>query len=76
MHWSDDALSLLERIPDEIRPMAKQMMEQYAESQGIETISDEMMKDVRKSFEARYGEQARCPFKDGSAIDIDAGMLE
>jgi len=76
MHWSDDALSLLERIPDEIRPMARQMMEQYAASQGIETISEELMKDVRKNFETRYGEQERCPFKDGSATDIDAGMLE
>ena len=30
MQWSDEALELLEKIPDEVRPMAKQMMELYA----------------------------------------------
>jgi len=27
MLWSDEALELLQKIPDEVRPMAKQMME-------------------------------------------------
>jgi len=62
MQWSGDALELLEKIPDEIRPMAKQMMELYAREQGIGSITDDLMKDVRKSFEAQYGEQKKCPF--------------
>jgi hypothetical protein len=63
MQWSDDALELLEKIPDEVRPMAKQMMELYAEQQGIENITDDLMKDIRKSFESQYGDQkAPCPF--------------
>lgn len=65
MLWSDDALELLEKIPDEVRPMAKQMMELYAEQQGIENITDDLMKDIRKSFESQYGEQKKCSF-DGS----------
>lgn len=63
MQWSDEALELLEKIPDEIRPMAKQMMELYASQQGIENITDGLMKDVRKGFESQYGEQKKCPFK-------------
>ncbi|MDX8403629.1 MAG: PCP reductase family protein [Mariprofundaceae bacterium] len=63
MQWSDEALGLLEKIPDEIRPMAKQMMELYASQQGIDSITDDLMKDVRKSFESQYGEQQKCPFK-------------
>jgi hypothetical protein len=62
MQWSDEALELLEKIPDEVRPMAKQMMELYAKQQGIDTITDEIMKDVRASFESQYGEQKKCPF--------------
>ena len=65
MQWSDDALELLEKIPDEVRPMAKQMMELYAEQQGIENITDDLMKDIRQSFESQYGDQKKCPF-DGS----------
>ena len=74
MHWTDDALQLLQRIPEHIQPMAKEMMELYARQEGIETISHELMQDVRKSFEARYGEQERCPFKNDSATSVDAGM--
>ena len=63
MQWNDEALELLEKIPDEVRPMAKQMMELYAEQQGIESITDDLMKDIRKSFESQYGDQkASCPF--------------
>jgi len=62
MLWSDEALELLEKIPDEIRPMAKQMMELYAKQQGIENITDDLMKDIRQSFESQYGDQKKCPF--------------
>lgn len=62
MQWSDDALELLEKIPDEVRPMAKQMMELYAEQQGIKNITDDLMKDIRQSFESQYGDQKKCPF--------------
>jgi hypothetical protein len=62
MQWSAEALELLEKIPDEIRPMAKQMMELYAKQQGMECITDHVMKEVRKSFESQYGEQKKCPF--------------
>jgi hypothetical protein len=61
MQWSNEARQLLEKIPAEIRPMAKQMMELYAGQQGIERITDELMRDVRASFESQYGEQKKCP---------------
>ena len=64
MQWSDEALELLGKIPDDVRPMAKQMMELYAQQQGIENITDDLMKDIRKNFEMQYGDQkAPCPFK-------------
>ena len=66
MQWSDEALELLGKIPDEVRPMAKQMMELYAEQQGIEQITDDLMKDIRQSFESQYGEQKKCPFGEDS----------
>ncbi len=60
--WSDEALELLTRIPDEVRPMAKQMMELYAGQQGLETITKDIMQDVRAGFESQYGAQPKCPF--------------
>lgn len=62
MQWSDEALDLLEKIPDEVRPMAKQMMELYAREKGIDSITDDIMKEVRASFESQYGERKKCPF--------------
>ncbi|MFQ5582290.1 MAG: PCP reductase family protein [Mariprofundaceae bacterium] len=62
LHWSEEALELLEKIPDEVRPMARQMMELYARQQGIDSITEELMKDVRANFESQYGEQKKCPF--------------
>ncbi len=66
--WNKDALERLEKIPDEIRPFARGMVEQYAEQEGIETITEELIVNLRRHFEKRYGEQQKCPlFSDGDS---------
>ncbi len=67
MQWSNKALELLEKIPDEVRPMARQMMELYAREKGIEKITDDLMNEIRNSFESQYGEQKKCPFDSSDA---------
>jgi len=62
LHWSQEALELLKKIPEQVRPMAQQMMELYAGQQGLKEITKDLMQDVRTSFESPYGEQQHCPF--------------
>ncbi len=65
MNWNEDALERLGKIPEEFRGFARQMVEQQAEEEGVETVTDEMIVNLRKKFEGKYGEQNKCPLFGG-----------
>jgi DNA-directed RNA polymerase subunit RPC12/RpoP len=48
--WTDEALARLERIPDFVRPMAKQGIEHYAKTNGHALIDDALMEEARGRF--------------------------
>ncbi len=48
--WTREALSRLENIPDFVRPMAKQGIEHYAESQGCPIINEAVLEEARGKF--------------------------
>ncbi len=48
--WTEDALARLERIPDFVRPMAKQGIEHYAKTNGHALIDDAVMEEARGRF--------------------------
>lgn len=48
--WTAEALERLERIPEFVRPMAKQGIESYAKSNGHTTIDDSLMEEARGQF--------------------------
>ena len=45
--WSPDAERRLERIPEFIRPMARQGVEQFAVERGYQRITEEVMEEAR-----------------------------
>lgn len=47
--WSVEALSRLEKIPPFLRPMIKKGLERYAASKGIDTITPELMAELRQN---------------------------
>ena len=51
MAWTAGALERLERIPEFVRPMAKQGIEHYAEAQGHTLIDDAVMEEARSRFD-------------------------
>lgn len=48
--WSDEAKITLDKIPEFVRPMAKEMIENYARDQGATEITAELMKQARAKF--------------------------
>ncbi len=48
--WTTGALERLANIPEFIRPMAKQGVEQFAESNGYPEVSEEVMDEARGRF--------------------------
>lgn len=48
--WTDEALARLENIPDFVRPMARQGIEHYARTEGLETIDEEVLERARGRF--------------------------
>lgn len=48
--WTQEALSRLENIPDFVRPMAKQGIEHFAESQGCPVIDEAVLDEARGKF--------------------------
>lgn len=46
--WSVEALSRLEKIPPFLRPMIKKGLERYAASKNIDTITPELMAELRQ----------------------------
>lgn len=49
--WTDGALERLDRIPEFVRPMAKQGIEQYARSEGHGTIDESLLEEARSRFD-------------------------
>lgn len=49
--WTAGATERLERIPDFIRPMAKDSIEKFAKQQGISTIDESVLSQARAFFE-------------------------
>lgn len=48
--WTQEALSRLENIPDFVRPMAKQGIEHFAQSQGCPVIDEAVLDQARGKF--------------------------
>jgi hypothetical protein len=45
--WTPEALARIERVPDFIRPMARQAVERFAREQGYPAITEEVMDQAR-----------------------------
>lgn len=50
--WSEDARLRLERIPLYIRPMIQKEIERVARGRGLQTITEEIMKEIREEMGA------------------------
>jgi len=48
LQWNDEALASLKKIPAFVRPMVKKKIEKEAAARGLETITTELMNDIRK----------------------------
>ena len=55
VHWTDDALQHLERIPIFLRRIVKRKLEQEAKAQDIPIITTDMMKRMRRRREKELG---------------------
>ncbi len=50
MSWTPEALARLANIPDFVRPMAKQGVEQFAQSQGHLVVDEAILDQARGKF--------------------------
>ena len=50
VQWTAEALSRLENIPEFVRPMARQVIEQFAQSQGCPVIDETVLDRARGKF--------------------------
>ena len=48
--WTAEALARLERVPEMVRPMARQGIEHYAKSHGHRVVDETVMAEARGSF--------------------------
>lgn len=48
--WTAEALSRLEGIPEFVRPMARQGIEHYAQSEGYTEIDEKVLAEARQRF--------------------------
>lgn len=48
--WTSEALERLERIPDFVRPMARQGIEHYARSKGYGEVDEAVLEEARGQF--------------------------
>lgn len=48
--WTAEALARLERIPEFVRPMARETIEKYARSAGRREIDEEILEEARGRF--------------------------
>jgi len=47
IHWSQEALAEFEKVPEFVREVAREMIEQFARDQGASQITPEIMKKAR-----------------------------
>lgn len=50
IRWTDEALLRLERIPEFVRPMARQGIEHWAKTNGHTVVDDAVMEEARGRF--------------------------
>lgn len=50
VQWTPEALARLENIPDFVRPMARQGIEHFAESQGFRVVDEAVLEQARGKF--------------------------
>ena len=50
VRWTSEALIRLENIPDFVRPMARQGIEHYAQTNGYPVIDEEVLDQARGKF--------------------------
>jgi len=50
VQWTAEALSRLDNIPDFVRPMAKQGIEHFAQSNGCPVINEAVLEEARGKF--------------------------
>lgn len=48
--WSDEALADFKRVPEFVRDMAKEMIEEFAKEQNVTQITPEILKKARAKF--------------------------
>jgi len=48
LQWEEDAQALLKKVPAFVRPMAKKKIEKLASEMGIETITVELVNQVKE----------------------------
>ena len=48
--WSEEAEKALEKVPDFVRPMAKEMIEAFATDSGAKEVTAEIMTEARAKF--------------------------
>lgn len=50
INWTDEALTDFKRVPEFVRDMAKEMIEDFAKEQNITEITPEILKKARAKF--------------------------
>ena len=48
LQWNDEALATLKKIPAFVRPMVKKKIEKGALARGLNTITTELMNEIRE----------------------------
>lgn len=48
--WTEEAATRLANIPEFIRPMARQGIEQYAKSHGVQSIDEKVLDEAKAAF--------------------------
>lgn len=48
LQWDEEAQTLLNKVPAFVRPMAKKKIEKAAAEMGVETITVELMNQVKE----------------------------
>jgi len=48
--WTDEAIADFKKVPEFVRDMAKQMIEQFARDQSVTEITPEILKKARAKF--------------------------
>lgn len=60
MAWSPDAVERLRRVPSFVRGVVVRRLEEYARSRGLQSVTAELMREVRRSMPVDFSK--RLPF--------------